>query len=251
MAASLGADAIDISPMILESLEHDYLKGVRSEIEASGIGLTSITGYTDFTHPNPAVRQRELDDLGSLMAAASVLGAKYVRVTAGQAYPETGIQEGINWAVEGLCRAADTSEQAGIRLVYENHSKSMLWDYYDFSFPTDIFLEIAERTKESSLGILFDTANTMVYGDDPVAVLELVLHRVEYVHAADIAEIGSLNQVVIGTGVVPFGEIFGRLVRGGYDGWISIEEASRTRKAGVKQALVFIRDTWNQAYATQ
>jgi len=246
MAAGMSADGIDISAILLKSRDHDYLRRLRGEIEVSGIGLTLICGYTDFTHPDPAVRQRELDDLGSLMTAASVLGATYIRVTAGQAHPETARQDGINWAVEGLRRAADASEQHGIKLVYENHSKPVVWDYYDFSFPTDIFLEIAAKTEDTSLGILFDTANTMVYGDDPLAVLERVLPRVEYVHAADIAELGVLKHVVIGTGVVPFGEIFSRLKRAGYDGWVSIEEASHTGEAGVKQAIAFVRSAWNK-----
>lgn len=246
MAAGMGADAIDISSILLKNLDHDYLRGLRREIESSRIGLSLICGYTDFTHPDPAARRRERDDLGRLMAAAAVLGAPRIRVTAGQAHPETGRQAGIRWAVEGLRRAADASEQSGIKLVYENHSKPGVWDYYDFSFPTDVFLEIAAKTEDTSLGILFDTANTMVYGGDPIAVLEQVVHRVEYVHAADVAEIGVLQHVVIGTGVVPFGEIFGRLKRAGYDGWISIEEASRTGEAGVKQAIAFVRSAWEE-----
>ncbi|MBN1317758.1 MAG: sugar phosphate isomerase/epimerase [Anaerolineales bacterium] len=249
MVAGMGGDALDISSVHLASFDRNYLRQLRGEIEVSGIGLGHICGFTDFTHPDPAVRERELDDLVSLMKAALILGARYIRVTAGQAHRGTGRQEGINWAVEGLARAAGASEQYGIRLVYENHSKPTVWDHYDFSFPTDIFLEIVARTEGTLLGILFDTANTMAYGDDPLPVLEQVLHRVEVVHAADIAEIGVLKHVAVGAGVVPLDEIFGRLVRAGYDNWISIEEASCTGPVGVKQAIAFVRDAWNRATA--
>jgi sugar phosphate isomerase/epimerase len=69
------------------------------------------------------------------------------------------------------------------------------------------------------------------------------------VHASDTAVRGRLEPVLLGTGVTPFGALFGRLARAGWDGWICIEEASRQGRPGVEAAVRFVRQTWEQAQA--
>lgn len=247
MARSLNLDGIDISVILLKSFDDGYLKQVRREIESSGPGLAMIAGYTDFTHPDAQVREKEAEQLRRLIAVASLLGARYIRVTAGQHYPEVDRNEAIDWAVAGLTSCLAIARAQGVRLVYENHSKPVVWDRFDFSYPTENFLAIAKATRGTDLGILFDTANTLAFGDDPLPVLEEVVARVEFVHAADIAEKGALKHVALGTGVVPFREIFAHLKRSGYDGWVSVEEASRTGTSGMVNAVRFVREAWTQA----
>jgi len=48
-----------------------------------------ITTYPDFTHPCATQREREIEYLRNDIAVASQLNAKFLRVTAGQAHPET------------------------------------------------------------------------------------------------------------------------------------------------------------------
>jgi sugar phosphate isomerase/epimerase len=120
-------------------------------------------------------------------------------------------------------------------------------EYADFSFPTDIFLENVDGTSDTPLGVNWDTANTLAYGDDAVPVLERVLSRVTSVHAAETAERGTLEPVLVGTGLVPFDEMFGMLKGAGFNGWICIEEASHQGKAGIKAATQFVRTAWEEA----
>jgi len=167
-----------------------------------------------------------------------------VRVTVGQEHPDTGREDGIAWAVKGLTDVLGFASDNGLTLVYENHFKAPIWQYTDFSFPTEIFLEIVDRTSGTGLGVNWDTANTLAYGDDPIPVLEQVLDRVVSVHAADTAERGNLKPVVIGTGLVPFCEMFSIIKGTGFDGWLCIEEASQQGVAGVEAAVQFTRTTW-------
>ena len=111
-------------------------------------------------------------------------------------------------------------------MVYENHAKPGAWDYIDFSHPTDIFLEIVEKTSGVGLGINFDTANTIAYGEDPIPVLKEVIKRIETIHAADTSTKGVLTHTLLGTGLVPFEEIFRILKTSNFNGWICIEEGS-------------------------
>jgi len=246
-AADIGLDAIDLSVLFMKSREQGYLKTMRQQIEATGLHVTMVATYPDFTHPNPDERDLQRLQLREDIAASAALGAELVRVTAGQAHPDTGREEGITWAIESLTDSLAVAEQYGVQLAYENHSKPGVWDYVDFSYSTDIFLAIARGTEGTSLGINFDTANPLAYGDDPLPLLEQVIDRVVSVHAADTRTRGTLEPVVLGTGLVPFIDIFATLKRAGFDGWICIEEASNTGRAGVEKAVSFVRTAWEKA----
>jgi sugar phosphate isomerase/epimerase len=78
-------------------------------------------------------------------------------------------------------------------------------------------------------------------------VLKQVIDQVASVHAADTDTRGALNHVLLGTGLVPFDEIFSYLKRAGFDGWICMEENSRLGQQGVQDAADFVRKTWGDA----
>jgi len=244
MAADIGFDAIDLSTLFFPDRSPHALAAIRADIEGAGMQVTMVTSYPDFTHPDPDQRQRELALEQEAVALAAGVGAKLVRVTAGQAHPETGREEGIAWAVEGLRRLVETTRDSGVRLVYENHGKPGAWRYADFSQPPEIFLEIVQATADIGLGINFDTGNATAFAKDPVALLGQVIDRVVSVHAADTAVRGQLQPVLLGTGVTPFVDLFTRLHQAQWDGWICIEEWSLQGRDGVEAAARFVRQTW-------
>lgn len=247
IALDAGLDAIDLSIILIQDRSPDYLEETRKQLAGLGIGVTMLTTYPDFTHPDAAQRAREVAKSKEEIKVAARLGAELVRVTAGQAHPDTGREDGIAWAAQGLSQVSEFASDKGLTLAYENHWKAPVWQYADFSFPTDIFLEIVERTSGTPLGVNWDTANTLAYGDDPIPVLEEVLDRVVSVHAAETAERGALKPVMVGTGLVPFREMCSVLRGAGFDGWVCIEEASHQGEAGIKVAAQFVRKAWEEA----
>jgi Sugar phosphate isomerases/epimerases len=246
-ANSIGLDAIDLSNILLKNNNIDYLKELHNVIVDAGVHVAVLNTYPDFTHPSRDERKRQISKLKEDIHTAAILDAKMIRVTAGQAYPETSRENGIAWTIEGLKHCIEAAEQHGVKLAYENHSKPGIWDYSDFSHPTDIFLEIFAGISKTQIGILFDTANPLAYGDEPVPVLEQVIDHVICVHAADIRDRGTLEPVLVGTGIVPFKKIFEKLKGSGYNGWISIEEASGLGRNGVADAVRFVRRVWEDA----
>ena len=90
MGAAVGLDGIDLSILFAPDRSAGALAALRGEIEAAGVRVVMVTTYPDFTHPDPAQRERELALEQEAVAAAAALGADLVRVTAGQAHPETG-----------------------------------------------------------------------------------------------------------------------------------------------------------------
>lgn len=247
MGAEVGLDAIDLSILFVPERDLAAAARLRRDVEAAGLCVTMVTTYPDFTHPDPTQRRRELELELEAVAVAAELGAKFVRVTAGQAHPETERGPGIDWAVEGLRRLVEATRDAGVDLVYENHGKPGVWQHTDFSQPPDIFLEIARRTADCGLGINFDTANATAFADDPCELLDQVICRVATVHAADTAVRGELRHVLLGMGITPFEDLFRRLKAAGWDGWICIEEASFQGQGGVEAAARFVREAWKAA----
>ena len=246
IARDCGLDAIDVSAILIKNHTPRALHSVKAELKAAGMSVTMITTYPDFSHPSDLQRRRELEYLRHDIAVASQVGARYLRVVAGQAHPETGRTEGVDWVVENFKRASAVADEYGVILLYENHSKPGAWQYADFSMPIDIFLEIYARTRDTSIKVNFDTGNPLVSGDKPVPVLAEVIDDVATLHVADNAEPGKLSPVVIGTGIVPFDEIFAFLKEHHFDGWFCIEEASNTGKEGIQAAVDFVRRSWGK-----
>jgi sugar phosphate isomerase/epimerase len=247
MGRQVGLDAIDLSILFVPGRSLQNAAALRKQIEAEGMTVTMLTSYPDFTHPNLAQRGTELTLARESVAIAAELGAKYLRVTAGQAHPETTIPQGISWAVDGLSRLAESTSGSGVTLVYENHAKPGVWTYTDFSQPPEIFLQVLAGTRGSGLGVNFDTGNASAFALDPVELLEQVLPRLVSIHAADTSVKGELRHVLLGTGITPFKQLFNCLKRNAWDGWICMEEASFQGKDGVEAAARFVRKTWETA----
>ena len=247
IGADAGLDAIDLSILFVPDHSPEAVAQSREEIEAEGMEVQMVTTYPDFTHPDPEQRQEQRDMLNEQMEVAARLGAELVRVTAGQAHPDISRAEGVTWAAENLCWAVEAAQDWGVVPVFENHAKPGCWELHDFSLDAENFLAIFRETARCGLGINFDTANTVVDATDPVPVLEEVVDRVVSVHAADTSTTGTLTHVLLGTGRVPFADLFGVLKRAGWDGWICMEEGSQQGPEGVRVAAEFVRRTWEQA----
>jgi sugar phosphate isomerase/epimerase len=243
----LGLDGADVSVVHLASRQPAYLQGVRRQAEEAGVQIAMIVTYADFTHPAAAERKRQVEEIRSFCDVAAELGSSFMRVTAGQKHPGVEREEGIEWAVAGLTACLDKAASTGVTLCYENHTKGYAWTYNDFSQPAEIFLEICRRTEGAGLRLLYDTANTLAAGDDPLAVLAQVKHRVAVVHVNDIRRAGYFEPCLLGAGVAPVKEIFAALVQNGFDGWVSVEEASKTGEEGFLRAIPYAEQLWVEA----
>ncbi|MBA3947926.1 MAG: sugar phosphate isomerase/epimerase [Herpetosiphonaceae bacterium] len=247
MAHSLGLDGADLSVAHVRSRDAAYLDVLRKEAAGAGVHIVMLATYSDFTHPEAAERERQIDDVHGWIAAAAQLGVRFLRLTAGQAHTGVTEEAGLQWAAEGLMACLPAAEAAGVSLLYENHVRGAFWSTNDFTQPAARFLEVVRRTAGSDLKLLFDTANCLALGDDPVAVLNQVRERVGAVHLSDIRQVGTFEPTVIGTGVAPITQLLQILVADEFDGWMSIEEASRSGEEGFRRAVAFADAAWQEA----
>ena len=244
-ASDLGFDGADLSIHFLKKRGVKRLNEIKEAYETTGLKLALLNTYPQLLHPDTEVRQREIKQLMEDIQIAGYLGAENVRLVSGQWFPGVTKEEGIQRTLAGLEAVMETAEQCNVVLVFENHSKPAGWTYPDFSFNPEIFLEIYENLKTIGIKILFDTANPIAFGVDPLPLMKQVIDRVTCIHIADTSEKGKLVPSVIGKGLVPFNELFAYLEEINYSGWLSIEEASATGQMGVAAAYHYVRGRLN------
>jgi sugar phosphate isomerase/epimerase len=247
-AATLGLDGLDFGQAWFRDRRPAAIAELRQRAEDAGLRPCLLRCAPDFTHPDPGVRQATLDEMREMIDLAYALGGAMLRVVAGQAHPTVSRAQGVAWVRDAVRGLLPHAEAAGVVLAYENHTKASVWQYRDFSEDSAVFLEIVRATEGTALRINFDTGNPLVHDEEPLPLLRRVAHRVACIDANDSATRGKFEFCVVGRGLVPFAEIFGFLKREvGYDGWISVEEFSRTGERGFREAVGFVRDAWARA----
>src|SRR5579862_1851422 len=96
-AVELGLDGVEASPLLVKPLGPATPVEFRRLADARGLAVSNYTGYSDFAHPDPEVRKRELTALLRNLEAARELGAPSVRALTGQKWPGVNQEDGIRW----------------------------------------------------------------------------------------------------------------------------------------------------------
>lgn len=241
-AATLGAEGVEHYDGFFRSLDDAGIEPVRRVLEETRQISSMLCFSPDFTHPDPAERQRQVERQCNAIDLCVRLGIKHCRTLSGQRFPGMTRAEGIERTVEGIRRSLDYAEKRGVTLCMENHYKDGNWQYPEFAQPEDIFLEIIGRIDSPYFGVQYDPSNATVGGFDPVAFLEKIKHRVVTMHASDRylapgATLDELRQAdgsigyspkllhgETGKGLNDYDAIFRILSSVGFSGWISVED---------------------------
>ena len=196
----------------------------------------------DFTHPDPAFRQKQIEQQKFWIEMTSALGGEYCRVLSGQRRPELSIDQGVQLAADSIQQCLPCAHQHGVTLILENHYKDDFWEYPEFAQKIDVFCQLVDSIHDSRFGVNYDPSNAFLAGDDPLELLQRVSRRVVTMHASDryLLE-GTLEDLrreesgvegyakrlshgEIGKGLNDYDAIFRELKSVGFDGWISIED---------------------------
>jgi sugar phosphate isomerase/epimerase len=240
-AAELGLDGVECGPLMVKPLGPASPTTFARLVEERGLAVSNFTGYTDFTHPDAKAREGEVVAAFEALRIALEVGAPTFRALTGQRRPGIDTARGIQWVAAGLTRVAEEAARIGLRVNLENHTKAFTWTDFDFAMEGAVFLRVLDALGDAPLGVQFDVANPLVAGEDALELLEKVITRVGYVHLNDVRRPGAFEFVPVGSGIAPVGRALARLRAHGYDGWVGIEEASRTGEAGFRQAVAFAR----------
>jgi sugar phosphate isomerase/epimerase len=241
LAAGLGVDGVEMYPGFFESFERPYLDRVKQRLDGRGLEAPMMCASPDFTRNDPEARRAEVEREKQMIEVTAYLGGRFCRVLSGQRREDVSRADGGRFTVDCINELLDHAARHNVVLAMENHYKDGYWLYPEFAQGLEVFLEIISRIDSRWFGVNYDPSNAIVAGDDPLAVLEAVKHRVVTMHASDryltsgtpedlkqqdgrAGYARNLKHGVIGRGLNDYDAIFSTLEGAGFDGWISIED---------------------------
>jgi sugar phosphate isomerase/epimerase len=242
LAEPLGLDGLEYYSGMLELADPANWAGARRTVEERGMVIPMLCCSPDFSHPDAAFRQIEIEKEKNWIRMSAALGAKYCRVLSGQRRPELDREQGLTLVAQSIEACLPEAEKCGVTLIIENHYKDDFWNYPEFAQKMDVFCDLIARVNHPHFGVNYDPSNAFLAGDDPLELLERVKHRVVTMHASDRYliegtiedlrndETGStgyakrLRHGTIGRGLNNYDAIFSTLKSVGFDGWVSIED---------------------------
>lgn len=258
MARQLPVDGLELYDGFLQSFEPSYLEKVRKAIEHNRFAMPMLCCSSDFTQPDVSARQKEIEREKARIDVTVALGGKFCRVLSGQRRPEVSRERGLEWVVDCIRECVDYAVPRKITICIENHYKDNYWVHPEFAQKQDVFLEILRRIDSPYFGVQYDPSNAILAGENPLALLELVKHRVVTMHASDrflkpghtLADLHKvedsagyasiLSHGVIGKGLNDYPGIFRTLHEVGYQGWVSIEDGINGLEE-IRQSADFLR----------
>jgi sugar phosphate isomerase/epimerase len=257
IAATLDVDGLEFYAGFLDLQRPSGWPRYRRLAEDEGLSVSMMCCSPDFTQPDAAARQREVDREKGWIDMAAALGCRTCRVLSGQRRPELSREEGLALAAECIEACLPHAAGCGIVLVLENHYKDDFWQYPEFAQSMDVFCDLVDQIDSPHFGVNYDPSNTILAGEDPLELLRRVRHRVVSMHASDryVAE-GTLEDLrreedstgyarrlrhgEIGQGLNDYDAIFASLADAGFDGWISIEDGVEGLEQ-LRRSVAFLR----------
>ena len=232
---ALGLDTVDINALFLRQKSMEEIRAIRSELTAP---VLMVSAYSDFTLPSEEKRAEAVETAIMDMRRAQAIGARYIRLTAGQAYPGEPDDKMIQRAYDGFARCAEVSQETGVEILLENHSKPGAWEYPDYDFHAERFLGLWEALKTLPVSINYDTANAYALKEWE-RLLDAVAGRIATVHLNDLASVEPLAFALVGEGIVPLEEMLRAVKSTGFCGPVCIEEAGFQGWDGIAKAVAY------------
>jgi sugar phosphate isomerase/epimerase len=240
LAATLGVDGLEFYSGFLEE-DETFLKKVKAALEQHNLAMPMLCCSPDFTQPDPALLQKEIDLEKRMIEITAFFGGGFCRVLSGQRRPEVSREAGVAQVVRVIKGLMPFAEEHGVVLNMENHYKDNYWKYPEFAQKMDVFCDIVDQIDSPWFGVNYDPSNTILAGEDPLELLERVKHRVVTMHASDrylksgtiedlrkeedsVGYASRLSHGVIGKGMNDYDKIFSTLHEVGFNSWISIED---------------------------
>jgi sugar phosphate isomerase/epimerase len=226
LGATLPLDAVELTSYYFAETSDAYLDKLKSHAASKKLAISGVPVRNDFCQSDDAKRKADVEHVKAWTARAARLGAKTVRIFAGNLEKGDTLeaaQKRVVAAMEECCAAA---EKLGIYLALENHG--------GITDTPEHLLDLVKPIKSSALGVNIDTGN--FHTADP------------YADIAKIVPYGVVSQVK--TEVYPGGKKqdadLARVVKilkdGNFHGYVALEyEAAEDPKVAVPRHVKELR----------
>jgi sugar phosphate isomerase/epimerase len=266
LAAQLDIDGLEWYAGFLEMEDESKWSHFRKLVEDRGKVIPMMCCSPDFTHPDAAFRNKEIEKQKKWINMTHALGGSYCRVLSGQRRPELSIDEGVKLAAGCIENCLPYAQERNITLIIENHYKDDFWEYPEFAQKMDVFCKLVNSIHHPNFGVNYDPSNTYLAGEDPLHLLKRVAKRVVTMHASDRYLIEGtiedlrreeggatgyakrLSHGEIGKGLNDYDAIFTELKNAGFNGWISIEDGVEGMDQ-LERSVAFLRKKMKQYWS--
>lgn len=240
MAVEVGLDGTEMYESFVGDLDASGLAKFTDVVHDAGLQVSMLSREDNFA--DPAEREQAIAQVKNSIDVAVILGTDIVRVTAGCPHtPEerSYIQDAnrddvVRSCVEGLRGCLDYAEEKKVMLALEDHPV-IGWD-------AEEFMRILELLDDERMKVNLDTSN--VSSDTIVDLTRRVANRVVHLHVKD--RLDNDHKIVIGTGEVDLGGVFGILKKAGFDGWLSLETLGGGKEE-LRLGMENVTSAWNNA----
>lgn len=228
--------------------QHDYPAAIRpfdtqsakraaASASAEGMPIVGLTPYTTSINDlNAKSWQEGVDEFRACIEAAQEVGARTIRVYAGRWHPGDA-DHAAHWGQlrRALELLAGDAVAANVVLCVENHFGTMTQTASDTA-------RLVREVDSPAVRVLYDQANLTFTHDEPwTEAFKVQGDLVGHVHVKDLvfkdpnapfrasdtarvkAEERAVMSRVVGTGVLPWTDIIGELVRRGYNDVLTVE----------------------------
>ena len=198
---------------------------------------TDVQVYTYITQTSFLGSKKRRDKaIKASLETAKLLNAKYLMIVP-YGFPDwyrarrIGREAVKQHMIDGFRKAVEMGQFFGIRVCFETtpHDASRLSSTQDC-------LDVLNAV--DGLELVFDTANMLPHGDDPMEAYEALKGRISHVHLKDVVleqrskvlkhsehtpDGKYMRCVIWGEGIIPVMEIYRRMIADGYTGQFAIE----------------------------
>jgi len=215
------------------SLESDPIE-LKKLVASYGLEMICISAHANLM---------EVDEAGpgylkKAIRFAKLAGAEIVNTSEGPKPEYLTEEEGFQVMKFNLKSVLRLAENFDIKLTIEPHNI--------YTVQTSTMLKILDLVPSENLGVNFDTGNVMLFGTDPLKMLDAVSDRLMHMHLKDLDRAtfqkykgmtGIPFGTPIGEGIVPIKDCINRLKKAGFDGELSVE----CGVDGLKKSLAYIK----------
>ncbi|MEM2849855.1 MAG: sugar phosphate isomerase/epimerase family protein [Candidatus Bathyarchaeia archaeon] len=202
-AYRIGLDGVELTLYWIPSKDPSYLRKLKRLAFSRGLPISCAGISTNFCTPDGSERERMVKAVEEGLNIARELGAPALRVFGGytpRGYTEA---EATNWTIEALKTCVSYAEEKGVVIALENHG--------GITARADNVAKIVKSVGSPWLGVNLDLGN---YTESTYEDIAKTIPYTVHIH----------GKISITKGVsVDYGEVKEMLVKGGYNGFISIE----------------------------
>lgn len=251
-AHDLGLLGIEIIQQQLGGEDNSRLQTLKRYAFRKGVALYNLATSQDFVWDDADKRKQNVEHTKRCIDLAHELGVPSIRVNAGtwrrgdssgtlqetrgwtEPWAGATVEDGFNWAVEGLSACVEHAERQGVMLLLENH--------WGLTTTADGMVRVLKGVDSPWLRAILDMGN-FYYDADMYAAMEKVAPWVDLAHAKTYPGGGLVFTIPI-----DFERVFKILKAAGFTGYVSIEmEGHEHAHTAVPKSIETLKAAWESA----